>query len=149
MVSSCACAPKVGLQLSVHAAPKVGHALASKRVSAVHRLPKSHRLRSSTEFRQVIASKRGESGKYFCVYVKANSLAHARLGMIVGKRLVRKAVHRNLAKRLIRETFRCLQEAFGGYDIVVRLRVPLPRQRPFCARQDLVNLFEKLPPCRV
>lgn len=149
MVSSCACAPKAVPPSSERGAPKAELALAFKGAAAVHRLPKSHRLRNGTEFRPIIASKRRESGKYFQVYLRANTLGHARLGIIVGKRQLRKAVHRNLAKRVIREVFRSLQETFDGYDVVVRLRAPLLIRPPSAARQELVSLFEKLQPCRV
>lgn len=44
----------------------------------------------------------------------------ARLGLIVGKRVVRRAVDRNRAKRLIRESFR-QREGLPAMDIVVRV----------------------------
>lgn len=45
---------------------------------------------------------------------------HARLGLIVGKRLLRRAVDRNRTKRLIRESFRRRTD-LPAMDIVVRM----------------------------
>lgn len=55
-----------------------------------------------------------------------NELEMARLGLIVGKRMLPRAVDRNRAKRVIRESFR---QAGGlpAMDIVVRVTVPAAR----------------------
>lgn len=143
MVFSCACVLKVVPQLSARAVPKAGLASAFKQF-AICRLQKIRRLRNNAEFRQVIASKHRESGQYFQAYLKANGFSYTRLGLIVGKRLMRKAVHRNFVKRLIREAFRKQQEAFGGHDVVIRLCTPFPVRRSVAARQELARLFEKL-----
>jgi len=45
----------------------------------------------------------------------------ARLGLVVGKRLVKSAVRRNLIKRLARERFRRRREGLGSCDVVLRL----------------------------
>ncbi|MCY4026260.1 MAG: ribonuclease P protein component [Acidobacteria bacterium] len=52
-----------------------------------------------------------------------NELEMARLGLIVGKRMLRRAVDRNRTKRVIRESFR---QAGGlpAMDIVVHVAVP-------------------------
>lgn len=47
---------------------------------------------------------------------------HARLGVIVAKRVMKRAVDRNRVRRLIRESFRHHQETLGGLDIVVLVR---------------------------
>lgn len=45
----------------------------------------------------------------------------ARLGLVVGKKLVKHAVRRNLIKRLARECFRQKHAQLGRYDVVLRL----------------------------
>ena len=52
-----------------------------------------------------------------------SGLETARLGLIVGKRMLPLAVDRNRAKRVIRETFRQAR-GLPPMDIVVRLRAP-------------------------
>lgn len=60
----------------------------------------------------------------------------ARLGLVVPKRNAKRAVHRNLIKRLAREAFRHVCGQLPAYDLVLRLGRPLnavtqdlPRQR--------------------
>lgn len=46
----------------------------------------------------------------------------ARLGLVVGKKHLKKAVDRNRFKRLVRESFRHHQEQLKGLDIIVLAR---------------------------
>lgn len=50
-----------------------------------------------------------------------NAAGPARLGLVVGKKLLRQAVRRNVVKRLAREQFRLLHARLNGYDILLRL----------------------------
>ena len=59
---------------------------------------------------------------------RPNALGVARLGIVVAKRMIRHAVGRNRAKRVIRESFR-LSSGLPGMDIVVRV----VRAEPVCA----------------
>ena len=52
-----------------------------------------------------------------------NDLETARLGLIVGKRMLPLAVDRNRAKRVIRESFRQADE-LPAMDVVVRVALP-------------------------
>ena len=58
--------------------------------------------------------------RHFQVMGRPNELGHARLGMIVSKRLFSRAVDRNRIRRLIRETFRMSVHTFPALDLVVR-----------------------------
>lgn len=49
-----------------------------------------------------------------------NTLGHARIGLVVGKKTARRAVQRNYMKRVLRELFRQGQQVLGGVDILVR-----------------------------
>ena len=52
----------------------------------------------------------------------ASSTEHqARLGLVVPKRNAKRAVHRNLVKRLAREAFRHVCSQLAPYDLVLRL----------------------------
>ena len=48
-------------------------------------------------------------------------MAFGRLGLIVPKRVLARAVDRNRARRLLREWFRTNQKRFGGSDLLVRV----------------------------
>lgn len=53
--------------------------------------------------------------------LKANALNAPRLGLIVPKRVLRRAVDRNRVKRMLREWFRCNQSRLGSRDILIRV----------------------------
>ncbi len=57
------------------------------------------------------------------LYARPNSLGHARLGVVIAKRLAPRAVTRNLAKRISREIFR--KAGLPPLDCIVRLNKPL------------------------
>lgn len=78
----------------------------------------------------------------------------ARLGLVVPKRLARRAVTRNLVKRQARVAFGCHELALPAGDWVLRLRAPLdPRQYRSAAsdalrallREELAGLFARWP----
>ena len=58
----------------------------------------------------------------------------ARLGLVVGKKLLKRAVDRNRVKRIIREQCRRVRAELPALDLIVRLAVePLPLERGQCA----------------
>lgn len=67
--------------------------------------------------------RRGSAG--LTLLARENTLGHARLGVIVGKKQEKSAVGRNRVKRLIRESFRFHKELLAGLDLVVLVRRPL------------------------
>jgi ribonuclease P protein component len=70
----------------------------------------------------VFAEPRRSADRYFTVLARDNGLLHARLGLAVGKKHVRRAVGRNRIKRLVRESFRVHAGDLGGVDLVVLSR---------------------------
>ena len=85
-------------------------------------LPRTHRLRTAGEFRELIRAGRRSQDTFFIVHARPNHLQHARLGVTVSRRVSPRAVLRNRLKRLIRETFRQDQTMLAGFDIVVVAR---------------------------
>lgn len=60
---------------------------------------------------------------------RPNGLGHPRLGMVAGRKALRRAVDRNRSKRLLREAFRAAHKALPALDIVVQFRDQGTRQR--------------------
>lgn len=54
-----------------------------------------------------------------------NRMVAPRLGMVVPKRVLPRAVDRNRIKRLVREWFRTSIAILSGRDVVIRLRTPV------------------------
>jgi ribonuclease P protein component len=65
----------------------------------------------------------------------------ARLGMVVGKKAIKRASARNRVKRIIREHFRRQREACAGTDAVVRVLGPIGREE---LHRQLDRLFADL-----
>ena len=53
------------------------------------------------------------------ILFRDNKKEHSRLGLIIAKKNVKKAVERNRVKRLIRESFRYHKTKLQGLDIIV------------------------------
>lgn len=96
------------------------------------------------EFSSVFSFRRAVFGEFFQIQVRPNGGEHPRLGMIVSRKTERRAVYRNLAKRVIRECFRTRRAEIGGVDVVVRLRKPFRRDGAGEARQELHKLIGRV-----
>lgn len=70
----------------------------------------------------------------------------SRLGLVIGKKLARHAVLRNLVKRIARNHFRLLRETLPQYDIVLRLAAPVKEASRAQLNEDIQSLFRRL--CR-
>lgn len=78
------------------------------------------RIARPEDFRRAFDRRRSASDEVMIVYGAENGLEHARLGISVGRKKVRKATARNRVKRLIREAFRLNKaELPPGIDLVV------------------------------
>lgn len=75
----------------------------------------------------------------------------ARLGLVIPKRNAKRAVHRNLVKRLAREAFRHARAELPPFDLVLRLGKPLavvpgamlPERKTW--RMQIEQLLARLP----
>lgn len=67
-----------------------------------------------------------------------------RLGLVVGKKLLKSAVRRNLVKRLVREQFRQLRPGLPACDLLVRLVAKPGRPDRKAIAEEVVGLFNKL-----
>ena len=97
------------------------------------------RINDPADFKRAFARKRSASDACLVVYGVENGRDHARLGISVSKKKLRRAHDRNRVKRLLREAFRLSKaELPAGLDLVV-----VPRGAPLtfeAARQGLPAL---------
>ncbi|MBL8446057.1 MAG: ribonuclease P protein component [Zoogloeaceae bacterium] len=105
----------------------------------------AYRLRKTDEYSSVFAFRRAIRGRYLTLHYRPNRLDTARLGLVVAKKLARRAVARNRVKRVCREVFRLSRFELPGVDLVVRLTAPLGDADRDHLRRDLVGLLQRLP----
>ncbi|OGT55916.1 MAG: ribonuclease P protein component [Gammaproteobacteria bacterium RIFCSPHIGHO2_12_FULL_43_28] len=104
-----------------------------------------HRLVEKQAFDYVFAKPSKVKHKWLLALSRSNQRPLARLGVIVAKARVRRAVDRNRIKRVIRESFRYHQEAVKGLDIIVLIRsecIPLDNRKTL--RNDVDDLWSSL-----
>ncbi len=77
------------------------------------------RLSNPNEFKAVFQAAKKIASRNFALYIKKNNLGHSRLGIVVAKRNVRKAITRNLIKRILRESFRFNQTKLDSFDVII------------------------------
>jgi ribonuclease P protein component len=85
--------------------------------------PKALRLLQASEFKVVFDQPDCKTScREFLLLVRFNNKTQPRLGLVIGKKSVRRAVARNLIKRVMREQFRLQQHALADLDLVLLAR---------------------------
>ena len=105
----------------------------------------AHRLHKTDEYSSVFAFRRALRGRFYILHYRPNGLDTARLGVVVAKKLAKRANTRNLVKRIARELFRRHRESLPALDMVVRLQAPVAKATRAELNQDLLALLHKLP----
>lgn len=85
--------------------------------------PKTLRLLHPSEFKVVFDQPDCKTScREFLLLARFNDQTRPRLGLVIGKKSVRRAVARNLIKRVMREQFRLQQHALPDMDLVLLAR---------------------------
>ena len=104
---------------------------------------RQRRIVKTDEFSSVFRLRPAYRTENFVLYARPNTLGHARLGVVVAKRLAPRAVTRNLVKRIAREIFR--KAELKGVDCIVRLSQPMARRpKPASTRALRVSVGAEL-----
>jgi ribonuclease P protein component len=105
-------------------------------------------LRDTAEFQRVYRNGKRYEGVFITAFVIENQEANHRLGVTASKKALGKAVQRNRAKRLLRETFRLnetlLQELSNNYDWVLNAKAAVLTQKVNAPLQELKGIIEKV-----
>ena len=106
---------------------------------------RQYRLASKREVQSVFTAKpKKVSRQYLLVLYMPNQLSYARLGIIAGKRHLRRAVDRNRVRRVIRESFRHAKEKLKGQDLIVMIRSTCSALDSKTIRNDIDNLWQAI-----
>ncbi|MCL2020876.1 MAG: ribonuclease P protein component [Betaproteobacteria bacterium] len=114
--------------------------------SASWSFPRSCRLLRADEYAAVFSFRQVLRGKYFLLHYggeRAGQEGTARLGLVVGKKIIRRAVGRNAVKRMAREAFRQARVSLPPRDWVLRLTAKLPKPDR-AMRQELAAEISRL-----
>jgi ribonuclease P protein component len=106
---------------------------------------RASKLLSAVEFSQVFdhsCCKAGDNA--FLILAAENRQPSARLGLVIAKRQLKRAVERNRVKRIARESFRHWQQQLAGVDLVVLCRHGAAGLDKAQIRRKLDRLFDKI-----
>jgi ribonuclease P protein component len=106
--------------------------------------PRNQRLVTKADYKSLFDESTKASQRYLLALYKPNNKTAARLGIIVGKRVANHAVTRNTIKRVIRESFRAVQDQLNGLDIVVIARQQCDSLDKVQLREGIEKLWQKL-----
>lgn len=105
-------------------------------------------LRDSGEFQHVYRNGKRYDGVFITVFVLANDAMNHRLGVTASKKALGKAVQRNRAKRLLRETFRSNEPSLSAltknYDWVLNAKPAVLSQKLNAPREELEGIIERV-----
>lgn len=103
--------------------PRCPPKLSASPASVMQDYSRSKRILRTDDFSAVFRLRPVRRSAHFVLYARRNQLGHARLGIVVAKRLAPRAVTRNTIKRIARELFR--RVSLPAVDCVVRLSQPV------------------------
>lgn len=104
---------------------------------------KKYHLLKPSEFQHVYSQKIWTGNREFAVNLRRNTLSHARLGLVVSKKVSKRAVDRNMIKRHIREWFRHNRENFKGVDLIVTAKPAVLNNPASEQKKALADLWKK------
>ncbi|MBU0500690.1 MAG: ribonuclease P protein component [Gammaproteobacteria bacterium] len=80
---------------------------------------RQHRLLTKEDYSYVFEKAHKNKDRYFTLLWRPSAKGSARVGLAISKKHIKRAVDRNLIKRLIRESFRKRRCKLPAIDIVV------------------------------
>jgi ribonuclease P protein component len=110
-----------------------------------YHFPSCLRLKAANEFNYVFSRPAKTSAKYLGIYYRKSQLGYPRLGLVVAKKHIKKAIDRNRIKRLIRESFRLNRHVLPVCDYVVVIYQGIADLTNKEIREQLNKQWQKLP----
>ncbi len=101
-------------------------------------------LRNKKDFTDIYKKGKSVGDRYVVVFYKKNLLDYNRTAFLASKK-VGKSVHRNKARRLMKESFRELRDSVKtGNDIIIIARNTINGAKCFQVQKSLSNAFKRL-----
>lgn len=108
------------------------------------RFTKKAKLIKTDEFSSVFNFRKRIFAQFLAVHYQPNALAHARLGLVIGKKTAKSSVHRNYMRRVLREFFRLRQHTVNPVDLVVRVQKKFSKKDFLSVEQEFDSLIKKI-----
>ncbi len=118
--------------------------MAERLLNAKKKMNKTESIKLNKDFKRLYYRGKSVVRQNIVVYINPNRKGVNRLGLTCGK-AVGKAVKRNRVKRLMRESYRLIEDNIKtGYDIVIVARSRSVNCKYMHISNDLVNALNKL-----
>ena len=105
-------------------------------------LAQGARITKAREYVHIFQRGTHTQGKFWKLMAISSEKANSRLGLAISKKICKRAVDRNLFKRIARETFRQNRDDFDLLDFVVMIK-KIPNTNNQELVSDLLTLLQK------
>ena len=99
------------------------------------------RITKAKDYAHIFKQGVHSQGKFWKLIASASGHANPRLGLAISKKICKRAVDRNLFKRIAKETFRQNQDNFDLLDFVVMIK-KMPNTNNQALASDLLSLLQ-------
>ena len=99
------------------------------------------RITKARDYSHIFQQGVHSQGKFWKLIASASGQANPRLGLAISKKICKRAVDRNLFKRIAKETFRQNQDNFDLLDFVVMIK-KMPNTNNQALASDLLSLLQ-------
>ena len=111
---------------------------------ATFRFTKQAKLIKTDDFSSVFNFRKRISAQHLAIHYQPNTLPHARLGLVIGKKTAKLAVSRNYMRRVLRELFRLQQQEICQVDLIIRVQKKFGKVDFIQIKQEFNELIAKL-----
>ena len=112
---------------------------------ASNTFPRSVRILSTEEYDKVFANPVRASATGVLVLARKNNESQcSRLGLVIPKKVLKRAVWRNRIKRIARETFRQNQHSLPNIDLVILARPKIEEKSNSELREVFIRLWRQI-----
>src|SRR5574343_1088467 len=140
--------PRAAVLFWLRVAPRAASVWPSKSASGEvdQTFARRYRLTKTDEFSSVFGFRKAIRGQWLMLHFqpRGEDEISARLGLVIGKKQLKRAVDRNRVKRVIRDQFRRQRAELPAVDLAVRLMARPDEVRGPALAADFLALLERL-----
>ena len=108
---------------------------------------RAFRLTGAGAFEAVFREGRRSEGRHVQLVAAAAAQAPGRIGYVIGRKTLPRAVDRNRLRRRLRETVRAMRPALMPYDVILRVKKVANRMELDAAVSEAASLLQALVAC--